>query len=81
MDCDSTPIVPPFPQSDDGHRRIVWNTTDLTTWTTAGVTHELVTSEAGTETWRGRYPLASATNLFFRREDHAAVRSNQTPPL
>jgi hypothetical protein len=40
--------------------------TDLTTWTTAGVTHELVSTGAGTETWRGRYPLASAANVFFR---------------
>jgi hypothetical protein len=30
------------------------------------VTHELVATGAGTETWRGRYPLASAANVFFR---------------
>jgi sugar lactone lactonase YvrE len=40
--------------------------TDLTTWTTVGVTHELVSGSGGLETWRGRYPLASATNAFFR---------------
>ena len=40
--------------------------TNLTSWSTAGVTHELVSSSGGTETWRARYPLASATNAFFR---------------
>src|SRR5213075_969152 len=41
--------------------------TDLVTWTTVGVTHELVSTSASfIDTWRGRYPLASATNAFFR---------------
>ena len=40
--------------------------TNLTSWSTAGVAHELVSSSSGTETWRGRYPLASAGNVFFR---------------
>ena len=40
--------------------------TDATTWTTAGVTHELVSSSGGVETRRGRYPLASAANIYFR---------------
>jgi subtilisin-like proprotein convertase family protein len=40
--------------------------TNLTTWTTAGVTHTLVSSAGGIETWRGQYPLGSAGNAFFR---------------
>ena len=40
--------------------------TDLVTWTSSGVTHELVSSAGGTETWRARYPLDSAANVFFR---------------
>jgi len=40
--------------------------TNLTSWTTAGVTHEIVSTNGVTETWRGRYPLASAPNAFFR---------------
>jgi hypothetical protein len=40
--------------------------TDLATWTTTGVTHEFVSSSGGFETWRGRYPLSSADNAFFR---------------
>ncbi len=39
--------------------------TDLTNWTTTGVTHER-TATGATETWRARYPLASANRLFFR---------------
>lgn len=40
--------------------------TNLTTWTSNGVTHELVSSVGGVETWRARVPLASAANAFFR---------------
>ncbi len=40
--------------------------TNLTTWTSAGVTHELVSTTAGIDTWRARYPLASGANVFFR---------------
>jgi endonuclease G len=40
--------------------------TDLVTWTSAGVTHEFVSTAGGLDTWRGRYPLASAANLYFR---------------
>ena len=39
---------------------------DLANWTTAGVTHELVSAGGGIDTWRGRYPLGSAGNAFFR---------------
>lgn len=43
---------------------------DLVNWTTSGVTHENVTpgtlANSYVDTWRGRYPLASATNAFFR---------------
>lgn len=38
--------------------------TNLSTWTTVGVTHERIT-EGAIETWRAKYPLASAT-VFFR---------------
>lgn len=40
--------------------------TDLTTWTSAGVAHEFVSNSSGTETWRARYPRVSAPRLFFR---------------
>jgi hypothetical protein len=40
--------------------------TDLITWTTAGVTREFVSTSGSTDTWRARYPLASAPNVFFR---------------
>ncbi len=40
--------------------------TNLTAWTTVGVTHELVSNTGGVDTWRGRYPLGSATTIFFR---------------
>jgi hypothetical protein len=40
--------------------------TDLVTWTTVGVTHEFVSTDSGTDTWRARYPLTSAANVFFR---------------
>jgi sugar lactone lactonase YvrE len=40
--------------------------TDLITWTTTGVTHEFVSTSGGIDTWRARYPLASAPNAFFR---------------
>ena len=40
--------------------------TDLVTWTAAGVTHEFVSTSGGIDTWHGRYPLASATKIFFR---------------
>jgi hypothetical protein len=41
--------------------------TSLTTWTTAGVTHEFVSSSGSIDTWHARYPLASApTVVFFR---------------
>jgi len=40
--------------------------TDLTTWTTVGVTHEFVSSSAGIETWRGLYPRGSLPRAFLR---------------
>jgi hypothetical protein len=40
--------------------------TDLLNWTPSGVTHEFVSTANGTDTWRGRYPLASAAKIFFR---------------
>lgn len=45
---------------------VVEASTDLVTWTTAGVTHQLASSTAGTETWRATYPLDSASLIFFR---------------
>ncbi len=46
----------------------VERSTDLTSWTTADVTHELVSTDAatGTQTWRARVPLATGANGFFR---------------
>ena len=55
--------------------------TNLVAWSVAGVTHELVSVGGGTETWHARYPLASATNVFFRLK---IVRSGDTayaPPV
>jgi uncharacterized delta-60 repeat protein len=40
--------------------------TNLTTWSTGGVVHELVNTEGDTQTWRASYPLASAANAYFR---------------
>ncbi len=40
--------------------------TDLTTWGTAGVIHELVSTAGGVETWRGRYPVGAGPNAFLR---------------
>jgi len=39
--------------------------TDLASWTTTGATLEFVSTTAGIDTWRARYPLTSATNIFF----------------
>ena len=46
----------------------VERSTDLTSWTTADVTHELVSTDAatGTQTWRARVPLTTGANGFFR---------------
>jgi alpha-tubulin suppressor-like RCC1 family protein len=54
---------------------------DLTTWTTAGVTHEFVLTAAGIETWRARYPLASAANVFFRLKIVRAGDTACAPPV
>ena len=40
--------------------------TTLTSWDTAGVVHELVSTANGIETWHARFPLASAARVFFR---------------
>gem|GEM_PF-3488889 len=40
--------------------------TDLNTWTTGGVMHEIVSTSGGIEVWRGRYSLSSAPNVYFR---------------
>lgn len=42
--------------------------TNLTTWSAEGVTHEPVDTESapGTQVWRGRYPVSSAANLYVR---------------
>ena len=40
--------------------------TDLVTWTSVGVIHELVSTDSGTDTWRALYPLVSAANVYFR---------------
>jgi hypothetical protein len=39
--------------------------TNLTTWTTVGVTHTR-TVVGSTETWQATYPLGAATNCYFR---------------
>ena len=40
--------------------------TDLVNWSTTGVIHELASSVGATETWRARFPISSATKVFFR---------------
>ncbi|MBI2514185.1 MAG: putative Ig domain-containing protein [Opitutae bacterium] len=40
--------------------------TNLTTWNAAGVTHTLVSSANGVETWRATYPTSSTPSCFFR---------------
>lgn len=44
----------------------VETSTNLSTWSTTGVTHELVSSTGGVATWRARYPVSSASTAFFR---------------
>ncbi|WP_438481314.1 ExeM/NucH family extracellular endonuclease [Oleiharenicola lentus] len=44
----------------------VERSTDLSTWTTAGVSHTMISSAGGVETWRATFPLASAATNFFR---------------
>lgn len=40
--------------------------TNLSAWSTTGVTHELVSSVGGVDTWRARYAVSSASTAFFR---------------
>ena len=40
--------------------------TDSVNWTMAGVTHELVSSSGGLDTWQARYALGSTTDILFR---------------
>lgn len=40
--------------------------TDISSWTTSGVTQSLVSVVSGVETWEVKYPLSSASNAFFR---------------
>ncbi|HEY0863312.1 MAG TPA: MBG domain-containing protein [Lacunisphaera sp.] len=40
--------------------------TNLTNWSSVGVIHELVSTSGGFETWRAKYSLVSAPNVFFR---------------
>jgi len=59
----------------------VETSTDLATWTTTGVTHELVSTAGGIDTWRGRCLLASATNAFFRLKIVRASDTSYSPPV
>ncbi|MBI2513888.1 MAG: putative Ig domain-containing protein [Opitutae bacterium] len=43
----------------------VETSTNLSTWTTTGITHERVSTGA-TETWRGRLTITAGQNAFFR---------------
>lgn len=40
--------------------------TDMASWTTEGVTHELVATAGENQTWRGRFPTNAASTIFFR---------------
>lgn len=44
----------------------VETSTNLTAWTTSGVTLTLVSTVSGVETWQAKLPLSSATNAYFR---------------
>jgi alpha-tubulin suppressor-like RCC1 family protein len=44
---------------------VVETSTDLVTWTTSNVTHELVSTTEGRETWRASVPLTTI-NAYFR---------------
>ncbi len=55
--------------------------TNLATWTTTGVIHEFVSTAGSIETWRARYALASATNLFFRLKIVRATDTAYAPPV
>lgn len=44
----------------------VERSSDLVTWTTEGVTHSMINDGGGNETWRATYPIASASQNFFR---------------
>lgn len=46
---------------------VVKTSTNLTTWTTSGVTLTLVSTVGGVETWQAKLPLTTA-NAFFRLE-------------
>lgn len=39
---------------------------NLSGWGTSGVTHQMISSAGGVETWRAAVPLNSATSAFFR---------------
>lgn len=45
---------------------VVEVSTDLATWSAAGVAHERIAATGGTETWRASHPLAGTPALFFR---------------
>jgi len=53
------------PDSTTGVTYTVEVSTNLTVWTTAGVTHEFVSSSGGIQTWHALYPKNSATKTFF----------------
>ena len=41
-------------------------TTDLTNWSTEGVTHQMVSSDGSTEIWEATFLYSSGGNVFFR---------------
>jgi len=45
---------------------VVEMSTNLSSWGTGGVSHDLVSTSGGTETWRAKYPLAPGAKGFFR---------------
>jgi hypothetical protein len=47
-------------------------TTNFTTWTSTGVTHERTVTGA-TETWQGRVPRSTGNNVFFRLKAELTV--------
>lgn len=44
----------------------VEHSTNLTNWTSTGVTHTLVSTSNGIETWSATYPISSSPVCFFR---------------
>ena len=55
--------------------------TDLTTWSTTGVTHTNTSTVSGVETWTGSYALTTGGALFLRLKTTVGAQTSGAPPL